>query len=86
MHPYLKFDLLGEQIDAASEIGVSNHIYISGGFDERLARMHPDWLVRKRDESMVWCRDFSHPGFHRIYMNSPYLEILASQVTEVCSM
>lgn len=85
MHPYLGFDLLGAQIGAATEIGVSNKIYVSAGFDERLAVEHSDWLVRKKDERLVWASDFSRAGYHKICMNSPYLDILCEQVKEVCA-
>ena len=84
MHPHLKFDLLKAQIEAASEIGVANKVYVSGGFDERLAIEHTDWLVRKKDERLVWASDFSKAGYHKICMNSPYLDILCEQVKEVC--
>ena len=83
MHPNLDFDLLGAQIEAAHEIGVKAPAYLSAGLDEKLARMHPDWLYRNSDESTEWASDFAHPGYHRICMNTPYLEILASQVEEV---
>ncbi|MCQ2435490.1 MAG: beta-galactosidase [Clostridia bacterium] len=83
MHPHLAFDLLGEQIEAAHEIGVKTPVYLSAGLDERLARIHPDWLYRNPDQSTEWAHDFSVPGYHRICMNTPYLEILASEVEEV---
>lgn len=84
MHPNLNFDLLSAQVEAAAEIGVSNKIYVSGGFDERLAVEHTDWLVRKKDERLVWASDFSKAGYHKICMNSPYLDILCDQIKEVC--
>ena len=37
-HPGLSFDLLGEQIAAAHEIGVKTPVYISTGLDEKIAR------------------------------------------------
>ncbi len=44
-HPGLKFDLLGQMIQAAHEIGVKTPIYISAGLDEKMARRHPEWLM-----------------------------------------
>ena len=41
MHPHLSFDLLGEEVAAAHEIGVKTPIYLSAGLDEKLARRHP---------------------------------------------
>ncbi len=84
MHPNLDFDLMGAQIDAAHEIGVKAVAYISGGFDEKMARRHPDWLVRNKDETMLWSPTFANSGYHKFCMNSPYLEYLLSQVREVC--
>ncbi len=81
MHPGLKFDLLGAQIEAAHEIGVKTPVYLSGGFDEKLYAMHPEWGIRSKnpvDHPSVF-----HPGYHMLCMNTPYLDILLSQVEEV---
>ena len=83
MHPNLKFDLLAAQIEAAHEIGVKTPVYISAGFDEKMSRRHPDWLVRNADESTIGVRDFAQPGYHRFCFNTPYLDYLAAQVEEV---
>jgi hypothetical protein len=82
-HPHLKFDLLGAQIEAAHEIGVKTPVYISAGLDEKLARLHPDWLIRKPNEETEWAPNFNTPGYHRFCFNSPYLDILAEQIEEV---
>lgn len=86
MHPNLKFDLLGEQLAAAKEIGVSTQIYISAGLDEKMARRHPEWIIRNKDESTTWARSFAEPGYHRMCFNSPYLEYLVEQVEEVMQL
>jgi hypothetical protein len=83
MHPHLEFDLLGSMIEAAHEIGVNTPIYISAGLDEKVTRSHPEWLYRKKDESTSWASDFNNPGFHLLCFNSPYLEVLLSQIEEV---
>ena len=84
MHPNLKFDLLGAQIEAAHEIGVKTPVYLSAGLDEKMARRHPDWLIRNADESTTWAHDFNNAGYHRFCMNSPYLPYLLEQIKEVC--
>lgn len=84
IHPNLKFDLLKSEIDAAHEIGVKTPVYLSAGLDQKMARRHPEWLVRGKDESTVWIKDFSVPGFHRFCFNSPYLPYLLKQIEEVC--
>lgn len=83
MHPNLKFDLLGEQIKAAHEIGVKTPVYLSAGFDEKTARRHPEWVVREKDDTMLWTKTFLEPGYHKLCINSPYLEELLSQIQEV---
>ncbi|WP_178019685.1 beta-galactosidase trimerization domain-containing protein [uncultured Paenibacillus sp.] len=83
MHPQLSFDLLGAQIEAAHEIGVNTPVYLSAGLDEKLARRHPEWLIRDPHEKLSWSPDFLTPGYHQFCMNTPYLDILAAQVREV---
>ncbi len=84
-HPHLGFDLLKAQIDAAHEIGVKTPVYLSAGIDEKLAREHPEWLSRRKDESFgEWTPNFSVPGFHNFCLNTPYLDILLNQIKEVC--
>ncbi len=80
MHPGLTFDLLKAQIEAAHEIGVKTPVYLSAGFDEKYARRHPEWLVRPEKNDYV---EWENPIYHLICFNSPYLEVLADQVTEV---
>ena len=83
MHPGLNFDLLGEMIEAAHEIGVKTPVYISAGLDEKTAVKHPEWLIRKKNSQTQWASDFLVPGYHEFCMNSPYLDYLAKQVEEV---
>ncbi len=84
MHPHLNFDLLGAQIEAAHEIGVKTPVYISAGLDEKTARCHREWLVRNKDESTMWAKDFTEAGYHKLCMSSPYLDHLIEQIEEVC--
>lgn len=87
MHPNLKFDLLGEMIDACHEIGVKAPIYISAGLDEKMARRHPEWLIRNADDSLscfgVLRNNFMMPGYHELCFNSPYLDYLLKQIEEI---
>ncbi len=82
-HPHLSFDLLGQQIEAAHEIGVKTPVYLSAGLDEKMARRHPEWLIRNKDESTTWVKDFFTPGYHKFCFNSPYLDYLLAQIDEV---
>lgn len=83
MHPHLAFDLLGAMIEAAHEINVKTPVYLSAGLDERLARRHPNWLIRNQNESTDWTSDFMTPGYHQFCMNTPYLDVLLAQIEEV---
>ncbi|MBP1994080.1 alpha-amylase family protein [Paenibacillus eucommiae] len=82
MHPHLNFDLLGAQIEAAHEIGVKTPVYLSVGFDEKLARVHPDWLMRDENDQTNWVKGFMTAGWHQFCLNSPYLDLMVSQVEE----
>ncbi|NBC70114.1 alpha-amylase family protein [Paenibacillus sacheonensis] len=82
-HPELTFDLLGAMIGAAHEIDVNVPVYISAGLDEKVTRRHPEWLIRGKNESTTWAKDFMTPGYHRLCMNTPYLDVLVAQIEEV---
>lgn len=83
IHPELSFDLLGSMIQAAHEIDIKTPVYISAGFDEKLARKKPEWLSRNKDESIMVTPDFQEAGYHLFCFNTPYLEVLLQQVAEV---
>ncbi len=83
MHPHLDFDLFGSEVEAAHEIGVKAIAYLSATLDEKYAREHKDQLVRNRDGSTTWAPDFETPGYHKICLNTPYLDCLTEQVKEV---
>jgi hypothetical protein len=83
MHPELDFDLLGAMISAAHEIGVHTPVYLSAGLDEKLARRHPEWLIRNAEDQTRWVKGFLEAGYHEFCMNTPYLDILLKQIEEV---
>lgn len=83
MHPNLKIDLLSAELEACREIGIHSPVYISAGFDERMAREHPEWLIRNIDESLSETKTFSTPGYHRMCYNTPYLDKLLAEIKEV---
>lgn len=83
MHPGLNFDLLQAQIDAAHEIGVKTPVYISAGFDERLARKHPEWRMVEKNGGKFENNPLI-PRYKRMCLNTPYLDVLLAQIDEVC--
>ncbi|CAN7704095.1 beta-galactosidase trimerization domain-containing protein [Paenibacillus sp. LjRoot153] len=85
IHPGLSFDLLAAMIEAAHDIGVKTPVYLSAGLDEKLARRHPEWLIRDENDQTNWVKGFMLPGYHQFCLNSPYLDILIEQIREVVS-
>lgn len=83
MHPHLSFDLLKEMIEAAHAIGVKTPVYLSAGLDEKLARRHPEWLIRNMEDQTRWVKGFMEAGYHEFCFNTPYLDILLPQIEEV---
>ena len=83
IHPNLKFDLLKAELEACREIDVHAPVYLSAGFDERMAREHPEWLIRKPDETLSDTATFMEPGYHRMCYNTPYLDKLLAELREV---
>ncbi len=46
-HPHLNIDLLGAQIEACHEIGVTAQAYVTVGWSAKDAREHPEWILWK---------------------------------------
>ncbi len=91
MHPGLKFDLLSAMLEACKEAGVDAPIYLSAGLDEKYYVEHPDHKVRyskdykpddiKEKPSGKYAD--KEACYHHLCFNSPYLDVLISQVEEV---
>ena len=81
MHPHLKFDLLSAQLEVCRELGIDAPIYQSAGYDERQARLHPEWL---RLPAPNTAHDFLNTAaYHMLCFNTPYLEVLVKEVEEI---
>ena len=83
MHPNLKFDLLGAQLEACKEINVKAPVYISAGYDEKDFLKHPEWrcVVSPNKEGQAEYENEVH--FHLLCFNTGYLDVLCSQIEEV---
>jgi hypothetical protein len=79
-HPGLDFDLLARQIEACRAIDVKTPIYLSAGFDEYAARLHPEWVVVGKDGKTG---NPLQAGWKQMNFNSPYLDYLCAQIEEV---
>ncbi|MDD6275711.1 MAG: alpha-L-fucosidase [Clostridia bacterium] len=86
MHPNLKFDLLGAQLEACKEIGVNAPVYISAGLDEKDALAHPEWLQRNKNDVNDYGNFTENPRFHLMCLNTAYLDKLLAEIDEVMSV
>lgn len=96
MHPNLKFDLLGAQIKACKEIGITTNVYFAVGWSANDADTHPEWCSRNKDGSFI-INGSEHeigvnqyneklPNFYWKFMclNNSYHDLICKQVKELC--
>ena len=83
VHPHLKRDLLGEQIEACHRAGINVPVYISVVWDEHAAALHADWLQVSPGGALAGRPPFGNHGWRFLCMNSPYLDYVAAQTEEV---
>ena len=81
-HPYLKRNLLKEQIDACHAVGIRVPIYITVGFDEYTARNHPEWIERTSDGRPCGAGPLQ-AGWRILCFNTPYVDYVERQTIEV---
>lgn len=84
MHPKLKFDLLGAELEACREAGVNAPVYLSAGFDEKYAKRHPEHLVKSSPNAGADFLNGAH--YHLLCYNTPYLDTLLAQIEEVMQL
>ncbi len=95
MHPNLKFDLLGAQIEACHEIGVKCPIYYSVGWSATEAAEHPDWVAREKNgqfQGLLWDFDAKPTDVKTenawLWLcpanSGPYHQHIMKQVKEIC--
>jgi hypothetical protein len=83
MHPRLKFDLLGAQLEACKEIGVNAPVYISAGYDEKEYLKRPEWRWRHSQNKEEQSEYEKEVHFHLLCFNTGYLDFLCAQIEEV---
>ena len=92
-HPNLQTDLVGRMLSAAKKANINMPVYITVQWQEKAAREHPEWRVRRPDGNYVG-RPTLHPytplphgGWYRLCCNTPYLNASVLPVlTEVMDM
>lgn len=84
-HPNLGFDLLRAQYDACLRAGIAVQIYVTAGWDERNAFLHPEWRQIAPDGTFRSSRgkNLIEPCWKDMCFNTPYLDRLCEQVREV---
>ena len=83
MHPHLKKDLLGEMIEALHANGIRCPIYYTVVWDEYAANHHADWLQVNTEGQFIGRPPFGTQGWRYLCLNTPYLDYVADQVTEI---
>lgn len=95
MHPHLKFDLLGAQMNAAHEIGVRAPVYVPAGWSENDANEHPEWRSKRFGEENYADSNYGPPehkpddvrpecAWKNLCLNGPYGEYLIALTQEIC--
>src|SRR5579884_649821 len=83
MHPSLKFDLLGAQIEACKKRGLATPVYISVRVDQHIGTTRPDLVVRLED-GRLWGPNAAQASWYQICLgNKEYIDYVAAQTEEV---
>ena len=83
VHPSLKFDLLGAQIEACKKRGIATPVYISVRVDQHIGLTRPDLICRFED-GKLWGPDAHSAGWYQVCLNNKeYIDYVAAQTEEV---
>lgn len=82
VHPSLKFDLLGEQIEGLHRAGIRAPVYITVVWNVDAARRHPDWRQVDVSGKQVGPDPLS-PGWPWLCVNNAYTDQLIAQTEEL---
>ena len=87
-HPSLAFDLLRAQFDACKRAGIDVPIYISVQWDQRSARLHPEWRQINPDGTFS-CAQGGHnldATWYDLDLGTPYLDYVCRQIRETVEL
>ena len=84
-HPNLSFDLLRAQYDALKREGIAVVLYFTCGWEERSARLHPEWREIAPDGTFRCAGSGRNldTGWKFMCFNSPYLDLMTAQIREL---
>ena len=84
-HPQLTRDLMGDMVKALTAADIECPIYISVQWDERNARLHPEWRVRSATKNRFDPGQLQ-AGWHTLCLNhKAYRDELLAQAREVAA-
>ncbi len=87
MHPELNFNLLRAQMDACKEININVPVYLTAGINNMVAYEHPEWReIGPEGGYPSWGTSPLKAGFHKLCLNSPYLDYLCDLISEAAGM
>lgn len=82
-HPYLRRNLLKEQIEACHRLDIRTPIYLTVQWDHFSANQHPEWILIDDHGKRVGTEPYQ-PGFYReMDVDSPYRDFLKSHIAEL---
>jgi hypothetical protein len=81
-HPSLKFDLLGQQIEACHKHGIAAPVYVTVVWDNYMGEQHPEWVQMSKDGVPVGAK-WSDPGWIWMCMNTAYVDHIEAQTIEL---
>ncbi len=85
-HPFLKRNLLKEQIEACHKQNIRVPVYVTVQWDYFTAQQHPEWLMRNENGAPEAFGDTNvfHPGFYNhLCINTPYRDFLKSYLSDL---
>jgi hypothetical protein len=83
VHPGLKFDLLGAQVEACRRRRIAVYAYYCTTWDNYLAAHHDEWLVRKRDGSTYLPKPDQTPGWTALCIaHAGFVDLVAAHTAE----
>src|SRR5215208_2257628 len=84
MHPKLKFDLLGEMVEALHSADIRCPIYVSVKWDDLAGMAHPEWVCVRKDGTMNMRPVLSGSwGWSTMDLSSGYADYFIAQVEEL---
>jgi len=88
VHPGLKFDLLGAQIEACHRAGIRCPIYISVCWDVSAAQRHPEWRQVDKNGRLMGGGPFDacFTSWPDLCINNAYSDELIAQVEELLAL